>query len=141
MMRYLPERKSLFDDMFDSMFNGSSFNSASALMRTDIREKDGKYLLDIDLPGYAKEDIKISLYNGNLTIHAEHNDTQEEKDAKGNILRLNIKRLQLQLLASSNSASQVCRTFEEFSHRQKMTTQQYGGRRYTSGSLPPPSPI
>ena len=87
MMRYLPERKSLFDDMFDSMFNGSSFNSANALMRTDIREKDGKYLLDIDLPGYAKEDIRISLYNGNLTIHAEHNDTQEEKDAKGNILR------------------------------------------------------
>ncbi|MCR5447790.1 MAG: Hsp20/alpha crystallin family protein [Erysipelotrichaceae bacterium] len=84
MMRFAPARNDLFDSFFDDMF--PTFNTAS-VMRTDIREKDGNYLLDIDLPGYKKEDIKISLYNGNLTIQAEHNDSKEEKDAKGNVIR------------------------------------------------------
>ncbi len=84
-MRFVPARNNdLFDSFFDDMF--PTFNTAS-VMRTDIREKDGNYLLDIDLPGYKKEDIKISLYNGNLTIQAEHNDSKEEKDAKGNVIR------------------------------------------------------
>ncbi|MBQ1531064.1 MAG: Hsp20/alpha crystallin family protein [Solobacterium sp.] len=83
-MRFAPARNDLFDSFFDDMF--PTFNTAS-VMRTDIREKDGNYLLDIDLPGYKKEDIKISLYNGNLTIQAEHNDSKEEKDAKGNVIR------------------------------------------------------
>lgn len=80
-MRYLP-RKNVFDDFFDDSFYGNG-----NLMKTDIREKNGIYSLDVELPGYKKEDIKISLYNGNLTINAEHNETKEEKDAKGNILR------------------------------------------------------
>jgi len=85
MIRFAPAGNDLFDSLFDDMF--PSFNSGSGIMRTDIREKDGNYLLDIDLPGYKKEDIKISLYNGNLTIQAEHNETNEENDARGNILR------------------------------------------------------
>ena len=86
-MRYVPARRnSLFDDIFDDIFPNVT-TSANTLMRTDIREKDGRYLLDIDLPGYKKEDIKISIYNGNLTISAEHHESDEEKDAKGNFLR------------------------------------------------------
>ena len=84
MMTYTPARNDLFDSFFDDML--PTYNTAT-VMRTDIREKDGNYLLDIDLPGYKKEDIKISLYNGNLTIQAEHNDSKEEKDAKGNVIR------------------------------------------------------
>ena len=85
-MRYTPMRRGSFglDEFFDEMFSGVSNTS---LMRTDIREKDGKYFLDIDLPGFKKEDITISLYNGNLTIKAEHLSTDEEKDEKGNIIR------------------------------------------------------
>ena len=87
-MRYFPERRnSMFHDMFESMFSGPSMLGGNALMKTDIREKDGKYFLDIDLPGYKKEDIQITLYNGNLTVHAEHHTTDEEKDEKGNIIR------------------------------------------------------
>jgi HSP20 family molecular chaperone IbpA len=56
-------------------------------MRTDISEKDGNYLLNVALPGYKKEDIKLSLKNGNLIIEAGRNETNEEKDAKGNIIR------------------------------------------------------
>lgn len=89
-MKYVPERRNrLFDDMFEDVFRGPNFGLpvASNLMKTDIRSKDGNYVLDIDLPGYKKEDISVSLYNGNLTITAAHNDSQEEKDAKGNIIR------------------------------------------------------
>jgi HSP20 family protein len=56
-------------------------------MKTDVRQKDGNYFLDIDLPGYKKEDIKISLENGTLTVAAVHNVNNEEKDHDGNIIR------------------------------------------------------
>ena len=87
MMKYTVARnRDLFDDMFDSMFRAPVFGGQS-LMKTDVREKDGKYLLDVEMPGYSKEDVKISLYNGTLTVSAEHNKTNEEKDAEGRILR------------------------------------------------------
>ena len=56
-------------------------------MKTDIREKDGKYILDIEIPGYRKEDVKISLYNGNLTVSAEHTENTDQKDSAGRVLR------------------------------------------------------
>lgn len=82
-MRIVPERKSIFDDLFDDAFA----YSRNGLMRTDVRKKDGYYMLDVELPGYKKEDIKISLFNGNLTISAEHHETEEEKDNKGAVVR------------------------------------------------------
>lgn len=88
-MRYIPDRRgSMFDSMMESVF-GSPFSPtpAGALMRTDIYEKDGKYILSVDMPGYKKEDIKIALYNGELTISASRNESQEEKDEKGNLIR------------------------------------------------------
>ena len=82
MMRFAPEvRNRWFDNMFEPF--GSMNN---ALMKTDIREKDGRYLLDINLAGYKKEDIKVSLYNGTLTVSADHTETKEEADAKGKIV-------------------------------------------------------
>ncbi len=82
-MRFVPDRKNSFWDSMLEPFN--IFDNA--VMKTDIREKDGKYLLDVNLAGFRKEDIKISLYNGTLTVSADHNDSQEEKDAKGNLIR------------------------------------------------------
>ena len=86
-MRYLTNRNNvLFDDLFDNMFRAPVYGG-EALMKTDIHEKDGKYLLDIEIPGYKKEDVKISLYNGTMTVSAEHHETNEEKDEKGRVLR------------------------------------------------------
>jgi len=82
-MRFVPDRKNSFWDSMLEPFN--IFDNA--VMKTDIREKDGKYLLDVNLAGFRKEDIKISLYNGTLTVSADHNDSQEEKDARGNLIR------------------------------------------------------
>ncbi len=88
-MVYVPvKRNSVFDDLIDDVFSMPGFtNSGNNLMKTDIREKDGMYVLDIDLPGFSKEDIKISLYNGNLTVTAEHHKKEEEKNAEGRIIR------------------------------------------------------
>ena len=61
-MAFYPERRTVFDDLIDDVFDfptvhGPAFGS---LMKTDVHEKDGLYTLDIDLPGFRKEDIKIT---------------------------------------------------------------------------------
>ena len=83
MIRFAPETR---NDWFTSMFE--PFSSVSnGLMKTDIREKEGKYFLDINLPGFAKEDIKVSLFNGTLTVAADHSSASEEKNADGKVIR------------------------------------------------------
>ena len=49
-------------------------------MKTDIKEKGDKYLLEVDLPGYEKENIKIELEDGYLTVHASMNKNVDESD-------------------------------------------------------------
>ena len=83
-MRYIPARKA-FEDMIDDWFPAAS--NETTTMKTDVHRRDGKYIIDVDVPGYAKEDIRIALYRGNLTITAEHNETKEEKDEKGTVIR------------------------------------------------------
>ena len=86
-MKYgLLRHNDLFEDMFDNMFKAPVM-SPNALMKTDVHEKDGKYILDVEIPGYKKEDVKISLYNGTLSITASKNDSTEEKDDKGRVIR------------------------------------------------------
>lgn len=78
----------LFDEMFkDPFFTRSFGNSSTQIMKTDIHDKDGNYMIEMELPGYAKEDIKADLKDGYLTITASRNETKEEKDAKGNCIR------------------------------------------------------
>lgn len=55
--------------------------------RTDIREMDGAYLLEAELPGFQKEDIHLDLQDGYLTISAERSSESEEKDENGRYLK------------------------------------------------------
>ncbi len=73
-----------FDDMFNDPFFNSIERTNTQVMRTDIHEKDGNYILEMELPGFKKEDIKADLKDGYLTISAQKNETSEEKDDKGN---------------------------------------------------------
>ena len=57
------------------------------LMKTDVKEKDGSYILDIDLPGFRKEDIKAELNEGYLTISADRSYEREEKPEDGKFIR------------------------------------------------------
>ena len=80
---------SLFDNMFDDFFKDPFFtrNNSVKVMKTDIQEKDNNYVLDMDLPGYDKEDIKAQLKDGYLTISAQKNTSNDEKDEDGNYIR------------------------------------------------------
>ena len=62
-MMIIPRRKNNYD-LFDSMFEDPLFERHEAkFMKTDIKEKGDKYFVDIDLPGYDKENIKIEIKN------------------------------------------------------------------------------
>lgn len=69
---------SFFDDFFDGFFTPNKRNQSC--MKTDILENDEGYELHIDVPGFNKEDIKITLDNGYLTIEAKVElDSKDEK--------------------------------------------------------------
>lgn len=81
-MMMIPRRNDfdVFEDVFKDPFFGGH---ESRVMKTDIKETDDKYLLDIDLPGYLKEDINMSIEEGYLTISAHtHSDKEEKEDGK-----------------------------------------------------------
>lgn len=82
-MMMIPRKRNEFD-LFDEMFNDPFFTRGeSKLMKTDIKEKKDHYELEVDLPGYEKENIKIELLDGYLTVHASMNKTvDDEKDSK-----------------------------------------------------------
>lgn len=75
--------ENLFNDWFDFSFPGTdrkSFARATDLiMKTDVKEKENGYEVEIDLPGFKKEDIKAELKEGYLTISAARNTSSEEK--------------------------------------------------------------
>lgn len=52
------------------------------LMKTDIRETDSGYMLEMDLPGFAKDEVKVSLEDGTLTVSAAKGLDQDEQDKK-----------------------------------------------------------
>ena len=84
-MMLIPRRNNF--DLFEDVFGDSFFKDhENQFMRTDIREKDDKYLIDIDLPGYEKENIKIKVEEGYLTIQATMN-TENETEEKGKFVR------------------------------------------------------
>ena len=61
--------------------------NAKNIMKTDIKEHDGGYELDIDLPGFKKDEITIDLDNGYLTISAAKGMDKDEQDKKGKYIR------------------------------------------------------
>ena len=72
-----------FNDFVDDMFSSPFFRGSRTQMpsmKTDIKEKDGMYLLDIDLPGFEKENIKAELNDGYLTISATRNTSEDKSD-------------------------------------------------------------
>ena len=73
-------------DNFERKFFGNS-NAQVPAFRTDIRDQGDKFLLEAELPGFNKEDIKLDLKDGILTISAEHKDSQDQKNDKGEYIR------------------------------------------------------
>lgn len=66
-------KNNLFDDFFDD------FNLAPVVGKMDVIDDDDKYVIEIELPGFTKEDIKISLNDNKLTVTAEKEEIKEER--------------------------------------------------------------
>ncbi|MEE1115046.1 MAG: Hsp20/alpha crystallin family protein [Eubacterium sp.] len=78
-----------FMDDFDRSFFRSPATGAKSnqVMRTDVKETENGYQLDVELPGYKKEDLKLDLQDGYLNIRAVKNTDNEEKDKEGKVIR------------------------------------------------------
>lgn len=84
--------KDLFDDFFDFPFFDDKESDklekklyghrSKNLMKTDVQETENGYVLEMDLPGFSKDEVKASLKDGYLTIRAEKGLDKEEKDEK-----------------------------------------------------------
>ena len=78
-------------DRFDREFQGRKNplygKHAKNMMKTDIREHDEGYELDVDLPGFKKDEISVQLDNGQLTISAAKGLDKDEQDKKGKYIR------------------------------------------------------
>lgn len=78
-------RKNDFD-LLDDLFKDPFFSHENKVMKTDILENEDGYQIVVDLPGFAKENIKIDVEDGYLTIHASMNEEKNE-DEKGKFVR------------------------------------------------------
>ena len=78
-------------DDFERNFFGNPFgffdNNALAEFKTDITDTGDAYLLEADLPGFAKEDIHLDVNGDVLTVRAERHSSHEEKNDKNQVIR------------------------------------------------------
>ncbi len=79
--------KNIIDDFFKDAFCHPEHHSFEAPIRTDIKESDEGYEIDMDLPGFATEDVKAELKDGYLTVSASHSEEKEEKDEENHYIR------------------------------------------------------
>ena len=84
--------ENLFDDWMDFSFPNVDKvlygKNADHVMKTDVKETDEGYEVDIDLPGFKKDEVKVSLEDGYLTINAAKMQEENEKDkATGKYIR------------------------------------------------------
>ena len=77
-----------FDDFFKAPFwSNAEAGSNTRIMRTDVQETDTEFIINIDLPGFNKENIQVDLNEGYLTISASKSATDEEQYENGKYIR------------------------------------------------------
>jgi HSP20 family molecular chaperone IbpA len=83
--------ENLFDDWMDFSFPNIEKalygKQTQNVMKTDVKETSQRYEVDIDLPGFKKEDVTAKLENGYLTIQASKGLNRDEKDEEGKYIR------------------------------------------------------
>ena len=83
-MKFLPTINDIFDDFF---YETNSSHTTVNVMRTDIIESENQYLLNMELPGFKKEDIQMELKDGYLMISATKNENNETTDVQCHVIR------------------------------------------------------
>ena len=87
------------ENLFDGFMNDFAFPAfpdvdktlygkhAKNLMKTDVKEKEDGFQVDIDLPGFKKDEIQIELHDGTVTVSAEKGLDKDEQDKDGKYIR------------------------------------------------------
>lgn len=79
-MMMIPRKRNDFD-LFEDMFSDPFFErKESRLMKTDIKEKGNNYIIEVDLPGYEKENLEIEIENGYLKVTAKTSKNIDDSD-------------------------------------------------------------
>ena len=83
--------ENLFDDFFDDFARPykvtTGYTQPANIMKTDVKETENAYEIDIDLPGFKKDEIQMELKDGVLTVSAAKGLDKDEEDKKGNYIR------------------------------------------------------
>ncbi len=87
--------ENLFDEFFGNAFDDYMKDTQRALygkhsknlMKTDVKETEESYEVDIDLPGFQKDEVSLDLKNGYLTVSAAKGLDKDEEDKKGRYIR------------------------------------------------------
>ena len=85
MLNYLSAKKNaspVTRSVWDTFFTPVSFDDVWQTMKTDVTTTDTDYIFEIELPGYNKEDVKIALDDGYLTVEATKKEEKEESENK-----------------------------------------------------------
>ena len=84
----------VFDDFDRDFFRGFRApermlygKNAAHMMKTDVRETETGYEVDVDLPGFKKDEIHLELNNGNLTVSAQKSIEKKDENKEGKVLR------------------------------------------------------
>ena len=78
MKNYLTRRTGdIFEDTFNSLFRPFYVEEGATLMKTDIRETENAYLMDVEMAGFDKKDIELKFESGYLTVSAKKSDKEE----------------------------------------------------------------
>lgn len=83
MKNYMIARRNnddFFEDTFNSLFRPFYVDAEASVMKTDIRETENEYVMDVDMAGFDKKDISLKYESGYLTVSAKKDET--EKDVK-----------------------------------------------------------
>lgn len=82
MRNYIVKRNpmGLFDEAFDDFFKPTFYNMDNTVMKTDVKESKDGYTLEIEMPGYIKDDIHISMEDGYVSVSAAKTEKEEDKE-------------------------------------------------------------
>ena len=83
--------RSFMDDFFEDFANSSYYRpnriGSIPAMKADVQDLDNAYQIDLDLPGFRKDEIQMQLANGNLTVSASKGLDKDEKNEEGAYIR------------------------------------------------------
>ena len=78
MRNYITRRSNdLFDDAIENLFRPFYVDSDSSFMKTDIKETEKDYVLEVEMPGFAKKDISLKFESGYITISAKKDVSED----------------------------------------------------------------